>query len=441
MSSQEAAQPSTSMDLSTLLTSLPSSSRRPTALLIVPQAQLSVPDSQGLSTDSSSMLSGPEDIRNKKTSEEDQGSKSSTSCSTGPESNLPDLPIEILEQIFGFVFLRPTLTTPSSSLPSVPTHLLLVSHSFRQLALPFFYNSIRIVRPLDFITFFDPREGIFVVGEESEKRWNYVKEIVVRKDVHPPLRRFHSDSDTLLVPLTLPSRRRISHLCILDNPSPPTSWLDQGGIKELLLQITIQPDRRRDALERLQGFYEDAAQQHPDGTLLTFLEWLDDPDFESEEEATGAFISRLIASETKSRLEDEQEQFFDSLVISTSPRILRDRYSPTLDLSMRLYGSESPFKVDSFALHFNEEQTPTKAFLYQAMERVGKITNAAHVHLVDYPQEVREKFIAWIRRRGIPTTTVSILRWSWQAEDGTVMQLNLEDLSTSTVSPISTWLV
>lgn len=346
-----------------------------------------------------------------------------------PPSSNADLPIEIFEQILGFVFLRSSFATPSSSLTSIPTHLLLVSHSFRQLALPFFYNSIAITRPSDFVTFFHPQDGLFVVGEEAEKRWNYVQEVVMRKDVYPPVLRSPLDFDIFLVPLVLPTRRRIQHLCILDDVSPPSSWLAQEGVKELLLQIQSQPELRRAASDQLRGFYEDAAEHHPDGTLLTFLEWLDDPTLEKEEDAMEAFISRLIASQTKSQLEDEQQQFFDSFVIATSPRILRDRWPPTLDLSMRSFpGSESPFQVDTYAQHFNEKDSPTKAFLNQAMERIGDITTVAHVHLVEYPQDVREKFIAWIRRRGVPATTVSISRWSWQLEDGTVEELNMEDL-------------
>lgn len=340
---------------------------------------------------------------------------------------LQDLPLEILERILNFVFLQTSPTTPSSPPRRLYRHLTLVSHSFRQLVLPFLFTSILIARPSDFITFFDPKHGLLVAGENGRKRWNYVKEIRLVRKVSPPLSRVYVEDGPFTTPLALPTGRRVDHFCILDAPVFPTSWIEQDGVRELVIRLQQEPRRRIETEARLRGFYEDDARTREDGTLLTFMEWLDDPEFETEEEAKEVFVSRLIASELKSRHEDEQADFFDAFILATSPRILRDRYPPVLNLNMRAPGAEEAVQVGIFAQHWNDSSYPTKAFLYHAMERFGKTTNAGHIHFVDYPSDVREKFIAWIKRKGVQTTTISVAFWSWE-EDGKVMQLDMSDL-------------
>ncbi|KAL7414601.1 hypothetical protein BDY24DRAFT_369724 [Mrakia frigida] len=94
-------------------------------------------------------------------------------------SVLPALPIEVIERILKYTFLRRSKLTPSSDPYHLngTTSLLRVSRGFRELCLPFFYHSITITTSFHWTTFFDPEHGIFVAGEDGRKRWNYVREV------------------------------------------------------------------------------------------------------------------------------------------------------------------------------------------------------------------------------------------------------------------------
>jgi len=135
-----------------------------------------------------------------------------------PSPFFHSVPLEVLERILRDTFLRLTKYTPSSD--PYPhrntTHLLLVSKSFRELCLPFFFYSVTISRPSDFITFFDPEEGIFVVGEEGKARWSYVQ--LLGFGVEPPSHfpTLEEDQPSWLVPLVPPEPGQLRNVCFFN---------------------------------------------------------------------------------------------------------------------------------------------------------------------------------------------------------------------------------
>ncbi|KAL7411863.1 hypothetical protein BDY24DRAFT_442887 [Mrakia frigida] len=118
------------------------------------------------------------------------------------------VPLEVLERILRYTFLRQTYLTPSSDPYPLrnTTHLLLVSRAFRELCLPFFFQSITIARPSDYITFFDPKDGIFV-GEQGRRRWSFVKAIGFGWKAEPPSVFPRGDNSSWIVPLLPPEGR------------------------------------------------------------------------------------------------------------------------------------------------------------------------------------------------------------------------------------------
>ena len=90
----------------------------------------------------------------------------------------PSLPIELIEQILSLTFPSNPSTPfyPPTPLPST-SHLLLVSTGFSLLVSPFFYRSITIRRPQDWIAFFHPERGIFIVGNRAEERRSFDQEL------------------------------------------------------------------------------------------------------------------------------------------------------------------------------------------------------------------------------------------------------------------------
>ncbi|KAL7414597.1 hypothetical protein BDY24DRAFT_440559 [Mrakia frigida] len=145
--------------------------------------------------------------------------------STG-RKRLPDLPIEVLERILKYTFLRRSKLTPFSD----PFHLngtsflLLLSKGFRELCLPFFYHTLAITRSSHYAVFFAPTDGIFSAGEVGEKRWNFVKELALVRGAFPPLvdpprAVINPPLSFCFVDLTIPSRRNLERVCLLEPPN------------------------------------------------------------------------------------------------------------------------------------------------------------------------------------------------------------------------------
>ncbi|KAL7414621.1 hypothetical protein BDY24DRAFT_385856 [Mrakia frigida] len=113
--------------------------------------------------------------------------------STG-RKRLPDLPIEVLERILKYTFLRRSKLTPFSD----PFHLngtsflLLLSKGFRELCLPFFYHTITFFRPSHYTDFFEVCFGP-ALNDLLKGKWEWVREICIVVGVEPPLNHVRRD--------------------------------------------------------------------------------------------------------------------------------------------------------------------------------------------------------------------------------------------------------
>ncbi|KAL7413635.1 hypothetical protein BDY24DRAFT_415217 [Mrakia frigida] len=157
-----------------------------------------------------------------------------------------------LDRILSFTFGNDQLSTPFSP-PTPPpntTHFLLVSKTFRDHTLPFFCHSITILRARDWITFFDPGTGIFVVGADVERRKSLVKELRINmyKDARIPINLPDGDRDRkgvarlkrsgeafsefredILLPLDPVVLPNLKHLCLFLTKVPKASKDNHGS--------------------------------------------------------------------------------------------------------------------------------------------------------------------------------------------------------------------
>ncbi|KAL7411291.1 hypothetical protein BDY24DRAFT_443192 [Mrakia frigida] len=89
--------------------------------------------------------------------------------------------------IFGYYPDRkkPPTTTPTPFRGS--TSLLLTSKRIRELTLPFFWRSITIYRPSDFVSLFDPKIGLLhVKGKAEKQRRDWIRELSVGSEAAVP---------------------------------------------------------------------------------------------------------------------------------------------------------------------------------------------------------------------------------------------------------------
>ncbi|KAL7416599.1 hypothetical protein BDY24DRAFT_412098 [Mrakia frigida] len=166
------------------------------------------------------------------------------------------LPLEVIEHILKLAFLPAVpFSAQDSTEPTPPrstSHLLLVSKGIRQICLPFFWRSITISKPDDWISLFDPKEGIVVVGEEGRKRWELVEEVrIVVEAVVPVSMKPHSKWESYLAELNLPGFRVIpkvvfEHLPPSSDSSRP-SWIAKEGERDAfrLRLFTLEQDFAR----------------------------------------------------------------------------------------------------------------------------------------------------------------------------------------------------
>ncbi|KAL7413895.1 hypothetical protein BDY24DRAFT_388490 [Mrakia frigida] len=145
------------------------------------------------------------------------------------------LPVELIERIIKLSFLPAGRRDPPPSPPS--TSLLSVSKAVRLLALPYFFEVVSIRRKEDWQTFFDPSSGIFVEGEEGERRWSWVKELVVPLEFPPPLNTHYTfGQPSYFIPLTIPNSKKIDCLRYLPFPTE-SSDSRHGSDRTALLEL------------------------------------------------------------------------------------------------------------------------------------------------------------------------------------------------------------
>ncbi|KAL7411334.1 hypothetical protein BDY24DRAFT_396428, partial [Mrakia frigida] len=85
---------------------------------------------------------------------------------------LPQLPLDVLSEIFSHFFQSFEIPSKGSS------SLLLTSKAFRTLSLPFFWRSITIHRPSDFVSLFDRKTGLLhAKGKIGKHRRKWIREL------------------------------------------------------------------------------------------------------------------------------------------------------------------------------------------------------------------------------------------------------------------------
>jgi hypothetical protein len=313
----------------------------------------------------------------------------------------PTLPVEVLERILDYAF-RPTPSSPLQSTPSsLPTPLphalplLLISRSFRLLALPFFYRSITIVKSQDWSTLFDSDRGLFTDAEEGKKRWGWVKELCWDPRAFPPLadprdwekrvdaqgnedkkavgevvkdeegegpnaeegeERDSEDSDSedsededelypqLLARLSLPSCPQLDHLCILQTPEKWLPMTDRPDtlpkpFTSSLFDRFYVPSR---GYERAVRFCSNSALDDRNGTSI--------PSLPSKARSR---VWEMFEDDISDRIDQEQQDFVPSFLSSLQPKtislsilILNDPILPSFHRHQALlvFATPSPFR-------------------------------------------------------------------------------------------------
>ncbi|KAL7411324.1 hypothetical protein BDY24DRAFT_396396 [Mrakia frigida] len=169
---------------------------------------------------------------------------------------LPPLsfPLEILHLILEFAFLP---STPLYSLsPSLhpsrfsPLPLLLVSHSIRQICLPFFWRIVTLTRPQDWILLFHKDTGLLVQGEEGKRRWACVEELrIVVETAEVPVRRdllMKDEDEDVLCRLRIPDSKQLPMLSFLtESPASHQNYnhndVDAAGARRLERLNSLSP--------------------------------------------------------------------------------------------------------------------------------------------------------------------------------------------------------
>ncbi|KAL7414564.1 hypothetical protein BDY24DRAFT_414278 [Mrakia frigida] len=257
------------------------------------------------------------------------------------DGTLPGIPLEILERILRYTFLRRTRLSPSSDPYPLrnTTHLLLVSKAFRELCLPIFFQHLTIARPSDYITFFNPENGLFVAGEEGRRRWSYVEVLGFAHGVTPPSRFPTEDDESWIVPLAAPVGDRLQIICFFDKEvcSPASINLDLE-----IIERTLKDERSRTrVLGGLTSEFHQSAYFASGGRQ--FDQWIQD----SFDMPLDSVIAGTIATMTLSAIRVNQQRFHSQLVPSSDlnrPRSLRfyisEKLSPLLQFVSVISGAE-----------------------------------------------------------------------------------------------------
>lgn len=163
----------------------------------------------------------------------DRGPSHNSSMMPLSPGNAPSLrlrlPLELLDRIVQLACEHPPAMPLDPAPPPPPSALLLVSKGFTSLALPHFYRTITIYHRSDWTSFFDPNQGLFVVGEQADLRRRAVVELNIRVEgipidtdrVHPLIDKSAGDPnyiDDYYVPIASVSFPSLVRVCLLAGP-------------------------------------------------------------------------------------------------------------------------------------------------------------------------------------------------------------------------------
>jgi len=200
-------------------------------------------------------------------------------------------------------------------------------------------------------------------------------------------------------------------------------WLDQPGAKQLLRRIQNDERERADAEMTLGEEHREEARVDADGQLISFDRWIRDY---SSGRNLQASIDDSIATTIKELLQTEQNDFFDDLILSAAPRILRVQF-PSIKKMLQWSDPLPDHKeVETLAIHCDPSLTEDNFdALHLFAQVVGSGSNIGHVELIDYPDPWLNRFVKWIKTREPSSTKDRIERWTWEQEDGTEFELRI----------------
>jgi len=354
----------------------------------------------------------------------------------------PALPVEVLERIIKYTFLRRTKLTPSSDPYPLnnTSHLLLVSKAFRDLCLPSFYHSITISRPSHYVIFFDPKDGILVGGEDGWKRWDLVKELSIVGGVRVPLvSTLPSPGDcSYVVAFDILEGHPLDVVCLMDTPSLPTRRQDPAWVE------TIGRDQaEREAIRARIDEYD-------------YEEYYEDVDMSDAkavarvEQTIEEMIDEVAWSSFYSQVSTQRAAFLVSYLLPcTTPAQLRMSVEGMVNYEGG--GGFGPVDVDYGSLHLFWSSPPSTSsppislsfFIRSSLAIQSLLGTVGRIHLEDFPTSFIDEFVPWFEasREGIPSARRSrglvLVRppasWSWDLPDGSVeIVQHLVSLSLST---------
>ncbi|KAL7411359.1 hypothetical protein BDY24DRAFT_396523 [Mrakia frigida] len=169
---------------------------------------------------------------------------------------IPQLSEDILTKILSYSFDIYSVSSPFS--PPTPlkgtSSLLLISKLVHELSLPFFWRSITVHQPSDFITLFDPEDGLLASkGELGDRRRSWVKELCFGEGAAAPydetkvskLSKLLSSRYNLLIQpsrIILPNLR---HVCLGDSGYLIPFGLSSLNGKRTTTTTTTHPSYQR----------------------------------------------------------------------------------------------------------------------------------------------------------------------------------------------------
>ena len=338
------------------------------------------------------------------------------------------LPLEVIERILFLAFL-PTDSDSRKPAPCPPpstSHLLLVSRHLRQLCLPHFWRAITIAQPNDWVTLFDARTGLLVGGGEGKRRWDWVEELSIVRDVDPPVKmQAVSFRDiqgiALLHDLHLPTYRRLPRLRIHYLPPEHEDQRKERGLAEwerrqLLSQLCmlyLRPDIVEDYHNR------------PGKLHLSQIRILTGKPAEETADETALRILDSFTTSVHAGLIDGQKQHLERVLRSFKPARLE---LPVLALSRgyRIPGLPrldvpTPDQID-FRGHDEVELDDVETMLAD----VHGMYFRAKCRLLDVSRSVLEGFEGIVLDPKRDRTEWDST-WSWTRGDGSLFEIDLAE--------------
>jgi hypothetical protein len=340
--------------------------------------------------------------------------------------HLAALPLEIIELILSYIFLPPSPLTPASDPYHLrgTSHILLVSHAIRRLALPFFYHTVIISRQSHLTTFFDPEHGLFSAGDSAQRRWNMVRELGLVLGVEAPIALDVTlpQTSSYLLPLSVPERSPILTLCLFHEDTGK-ALESERDIEALVALAQADENSRRRIEQDLFDEYED------DLNVLdrSFGDWV------------YAQYNRYLFAEIDERIDEpiwtgarvEKEQFFQILLKRTRPIEIRWAahellYHEQGVLSVRLEETTLVVHPPPWAL-LDKPISETLATIGEGESQLG----VKQIRLEGFDDAALDElatmvpalaFTAWNDGNG--PNRISEATWSWTRSDGTVISFS-----------------